>query len=104
MGEPGFPAESPYVRRFWTAAIGPTAVADLLRLMAAARTDTPLPLPRRTATLLEVGLIGRTPGDRLVVPDRVPVLPGPLVRRLPPRLRRSHRLWERAASPRDAAA
>ena len=100
----GFTPDSPYVRRFWTAAVGPTAVADLLRLTAAAGTATPLPLPRRTPTLLELGLISRSGHDRFLVPDRVPVLPEHLVRRLPPRLKRVHPLWARAASLREAAA
>ncbi|NND83867.1 MAG: hypothetical protein HKN46_01825 [Acidimicrobiia bacterium] len=100
----GFPAHSPYVRRFWTAAIGPTAVADLLRLIAAARSDAPLPLPRRTTMLLNAGLVVRAPDGRLLVPDRIPLLPDHLANRLPPRLRRVHPLWARAASPREAAA
>ena len=100
---PGFAPHSPYVRRFWTAAIGPTAVADLLRLIAAAGTATPIPLPRRTPLLLTTGLIERD-GDVLLVPDWIPVLPEHIVRRLPPRLKRVHPLWTRAARLREAAA
>jgi hypothetical protein len=45
------------VRRFWTAVVGPSAVADLLRLIAAADMTTSIPLPRRTPLLLTAGLI-----------------------------------------------
>lgn len=102
--DPGFPPDSPYVRRFWTAVIGPTAVADLLRLIAAASSSTPLPLPRRTHLLLAAGLVTRGPDGAICVPDRVPVLPDRLIGRLPARLKRTHPLWARAASHRDAAA
>ncbi|UCG40994.1 MAG: hypothetical protein JSV07_01690 [Acidimicrobiia bacterium] len=100
---PGFAPHSPYVRRFWTAVAGPSAVADLLRLIAAAGTATSIPLPRRTPLLLTAGLIARDHADALLVPDWIPVLPEHLVRRLPPRLKRVHPLWARAASLREAA-
>ncbi len=53
---PGFSAQDDYVRRFWTAVIGPGAVADLLRLMAAAGTDRELKRPVFLAELARVGL------------------------------------------------
>lgn len=90
QGVPGnIAVTDPYVRRFWTAAIGPGAVADLLRLATAARRGRPLRRPVHLATLVAVGLAGVS-GDNLVVRTQVPPLPRTLWQRLPPQLRRQH--------------
>lgn len=83
----GYLTTSRYVRRYWVAAIGPGAVADLLRLAAAAHSGRSLPRPERLTSLLRNGLVVRD-GDEIAVPDRVPPLPARLVRRLPTNLRR----------------
>ena len=85
----GYSTTHVYVRRFWVAAIGPGAVADLLRLAAAAQSGRSLRRPMHLPTLLREGLISRADGT-LVVPDRVPTVPPSLVRRMPPALRREH--------------
>jgi hypothetical protein len=95
---PGYPTDHPYVRRFWTAVMGPGAVADLLRLATAAARDRSLPRPVYLATLMREGLT-RHDGDRLTVRTAVPVLAGHQVRRLPPDLRREHARWQRDGAP-----
>jgi len=85
----GFPADHPYVRRYWTAAIGAGAVADLLRLATAARRDRSLRQPRYLPPLIRAGLASVRNGE-VHVRTRIPQLPPHLIRRLPPRLRREH--------------
>lgn len=85
----GYELGDPYVRRYWTAVIGPGAVADLMRLAAAARVGGAIRRPVHIAVLAREGLV-RSVGDRVVVRTRVPPLPGPLARRLPPALRSRH--------------
>ena len=82
----------PYVRRYWTAAIGPGAVADLLRLIRAAQLETTLPRPDRLPDLVRVGLAAHA-GSHIWVPATVPDLPPALTRRLSPSLRREHNDW-----------
>ncbi len=77
----------PYVRRFWIAAIGPGAVADLLRLAAAAQSGRSLPIPVHLPTLLRERL-ARYDNGTLFVPDRIPPLPPSLANRLAPPIRR----------------
>jgi hypothetical protein len=83
----GYEMTHPYVRRFWVAAIGPGAVADLLRLAAAAQSGRSLRTPVHLSTLLREGLVRRG-NSALIVPDRVPPLPRPLADRLTPQIRR----------------
>lgn len=85
--EDGFTMTDPYVRRFWVAAIGPGAVADLLRLAAAAQSGRSLPIPVHLSTLLRERL-ARYDNGTLFVPDRVPPLPRPHIDRLAPPVRR----------------
>lgn len=86
----GYSMTHDYVRKFWVAAIGPGAVADLLRLAAAAQSGRSLKRPIHLPSLLREGLISHT--DRAVyVPATVPEVPARLVRRMPPALRRAHK-------------
>ena len=86
----GFPTQHPYVRRFWTAAIGSGAVADLMRLAVAAQRGRPLLLPTSTALLTKEGLISWNRG-RLLARVSIPPLPDRHLRGMPPSLRREHR-------------
>ena len=82
----GYPADHDYVRRYWTAAIGAGAVADLLRLMQAAKRQRSIRRPVNTPMLARSGLVvGQASG--LWVRSTVPPLPMELLRRLPPALR-----------------
>ena len=86
----GFPTSHPYVRRFWTAAIGPGAVADLMRLAVAAERGRSLPRPESMAVLVKEDL-ARWVGGRLYVRTAIPRLSPAQERRLTPALRRQHR-------------
>ena len=86
----GHSPDDPMVRRYWSALVGPGAVADLLRLTAAARRGRRLRRPLHLASLLREGLIRRE-GEAIVVPDRVPLLDEGQQRRLHPSLRAEYR-------------
>ena len=86
----GFPTQHPYVRRFWTAAIGSGAVADLMRLAVAAQRGRPLLLPTSTALLTKEGLISWNRGQ-LLARVSIPPLPDRHLQGMPPSLRREHR-------------
>ncbi len=86
----GYAMTHVYVRRFWVAAIGPGAVADLLRLAAAAQSGRSLRRPTHLPSLLREGLVSHA-GGNLYVPESVPRVPSRLVRTMPPALRRAHR-------------
>jgi hypothetical protein len=79
------------VRRFWTAAIGSGAVADLLRLAVAAERGRSLPLPPNVPLLVREELASWRDGH-LLTRTRVPPLPERHIRRIAPSLRREHRL------------
>jgi hypothetical protein len=85
----GLDATHDYVRRYWIPIIGPGAVADLLRLTAAAHSGRSLPEPVHLPSLLRARLVRRD-ADTVLVPDTVRRLDTNLVRRLPPSLRRTH--------------
>lgn len=85
--ETGHRLVDPYVRRYWTAALGPSAISDLLRLGAAARTGKSLRRPLRLSVLLTEGLVAQQ-GVTVFVGDRIPSLPARHLQRLPPKLRR----------------
>jgi hypothetical protein len=87
--------DDPLVRRFWTALIGPGAVADLLRLTTAAHNGGRLRRPTHLQILLAEGLAHRV-GDTIVVPVRVPALSESHQRRLHPTLRAEYRSAIRA--------
>jgi hypothetical protein len=77
------------VRRYWTAAIGSGAVADLMRLAVAAQRGRSLPLPSTVALLSREGLVSWSAG-RLLAGVVIPPVPDHHVRRMPPSLRREH--------------
>ena len=86
---PGFPAQHPYVRKFWTAAIGSGAVADLMRLAVAAQRGRSLPLPTSLSLLSREGLVSWSRG-RLLTGTFVPAVPNRHIRNMTPALRREH--------------
>lgn len=87
-----------YVRRFWIPLLGPGAVADLLRLTAAAQSGRPLRLPTHTHLLTTHGLVQRLGDHRLAVRPKVPRLSAMAVRRLPPSIRRDHQVAMRTGT------
>ena len=87
---PSFAVTDPYVRRFWTAVIGPGAVADLLRLATAARCGRSLRRPLHMPALVMAGLVRAVDSDAPGVRVLVPVVPPGLRRRLTPALTREH--------------
>lgn len=88
---PSVPADHPYVRTFWTPAIGPAAVTDLLRTITAARRKQSIRYPLYTHVLVAEGLAARYGPHVLVRPD-VPLLGPRQLRRLSPRIIRLHEL------------
>lgn len=90
----GMRPESVYIRRFWVAAIGPGAVADLLRVTRAAKLKTTLRKPMYLHVLVQTGLAAYN-GETVTVMNPVPLIPPHLLRRLPPKLRREHDTWMR---------
>jgi len=89
-GHPGHDPDDPAVRRYWSALVGPGAVADLLRLSAAARRGGRLRRPLHLPSLLAEGLVQRE-GEAIVVPERIPALDDGQQRRLHPSLRAEYR-------------
>ncbi len=100
LAELGYPPTHAYVRRYWTAVIGPGAVADLLRLAVAASRGRALPRPVHLGNLARHDLV-RVRGGRLLVRATIPPLPASHVGRLPPSLREEHRRlrWDHAHRP-----
>jgi hypothetical protein len=74
------------VRRYWTAVLGPGAVADLLRLATAAQRGRSLALPTHLGALLQADMVRRVE-NTLEVKLTVPALPDRYLARLHPRLR-----------------
>jgi hypothetical protein len=89
----GYPAHDLYVRRFWTAIMGPTAIAELLRIAEAGRTGKRIRRPIHLQNLMEMGLVSIVDGD-IVIGDLIPPVPQVLIRRLAPALRAAHERWE----------
>lgn len=89
-GPEGFPPHHPYVRRFWSAVMGPGAVADLLRLIVAARNDRRIPLPGHLP-LLTMHDLTRPAHEAVWVRMTVPPLGGGQLRSVSPLLRAEHR-------------
>lgn len=89
-GGAGHRPDDPAVRRFWTAAIGPRAVTDLLRLTAAAHQGRRVREPIHLALLAGEGLVHRHAGV-VVVRSTVPPLGERHLRRIHPALRAEYR-------------
>ena len=87
--ESGHAASSAYVRTFWTALLGPGAVADLLRLATAASRGRSLRRPLSLSRLCAAGL-AREHNGHLEVRVTVPRLTGNQLRTMPPAVRRLH--------------
>jgi hypothetical protein len=85
-------ASDPYVRRFWVAAIGPDAVAELLRIVRAAEKGEAVRLPRNLPALLRTGLV-RASSEGLIVSNRLPVVPREMRWRFTPALMSEHSRW-----------
>jgi len=86
----GYAPTDPYVRRFWIPIVGPGAVADILRLTAAARCGRPLRFPLHLPTLIAEGLVARAGASEIAVRRTVPHLNAVQTKRLPPWLQLLH--------------
>lgn len=91
-GTDGIDPADPYVRKFWVAALGPGAVAELLRLVSAAEKGGAVRLPRYLPHLLRAGLVTIRDGS-LAVCDRVPPVPAEMRWRFPPDVAAQHAAW-----------
>ena len=94
----GYPATSHYVRTFWTAALGPGAVADLLRLATAASRGRSLRRPLSLSRLCAAGL-AREHDGRLEVRTVIPPLTPTQVKSLHPSIRRLHDAYQHEDLP-----
>ena len=90
--EHGIEPSDAYVHRFWVAALGPGAVAELLRLVSAAGKGEEVRLPRHLPQLLRAGLVSVVDGNLAVV-ERVPEVPVEMRWRFPPDVAASHTAW-----------
>jgi hypothetical protein len=93
-GGDGVPASDPYVRKFWVAALGPGAVAELLRLVRAAGKGEDVRLPRFLPQLLRAGL-ARIVDGTITVSELVPHVPPEMRWRFPPDVAADHAAWLR---------
>ena len=87
-----FPVSHPYIRRFWVAALGSGAIAELLRLVRAAEKGEEVRLPRYLPQLLRADLVSVT-SNAIRVGNRFPVVPRELRWRFPPSLAGEHSRW-----------
>jgi hypothetical protein len=88
----GIQPSDPYVRRFWVAALGPGAVAELLRLVNAAGKGEAVRLPRHLPQLLRAGLVTVVDGN-LAVLELLPQVPVELRWRFTPDVAADHAAW-----------
>jgi hypothetical protein len=88
----GIEPSDAYVRRFWVAALGPGAVAELLRLVSAARKGEEVRLPRHLPQLLRAGLVSVVDGTLAVV-ERLPEVPSDMRWRFTPDVAIQHAAW-----------
>jgi hypothetical protein len=86
-----------YVRRFWVAALGPGAVAELLRLVSAAGKGEEVRLPRHLPQLIRAGLVEVIDGTLAVV-ERIPLVPPEMRWRFPPDVAAQHAAWVQVRS------
>ncbi len=84
-----YPIDHPYVRLYWTATIGPGAVADMMRLATAAIRGRSLRRPTHLHVLVRTNLV-HTRSGHVYVRTTIPELNILQVRLLPPDLRRQH--------------
>jgi len=100
----GYPASSSYVRTFWTAVLGPGAVADLLRLATAASRGRSLLRPINLSTLCAAGL-ARERAGQVEIKVIVPKLSNHQLRSVHPAVRRLHDQpqWQESVSRPPAA-
>ena len=91
----GMEASDPYVRRFWVAALGPGAIAELLRLVSAAGKGEEVRLPRHLPQLMRAGLVKVVDGNLAVV-ERIPPVPPEMRWRFPPDVAAQHAAWAKA--------
>jgi len=87
-----FPASHPYIRRFWVAALGSGAIAELLRLVRAAEKGEEVRLPRYLPQLLRANLVSVT-SNAIRVGKMFPAVPRELRWRFPPSLAGEHSRW-----------
>jgi hypothetical protein len=87
-----FPASHPYIRRFWVAALGSGAIAELLRLVRAAEKGEEVRLPRYLPQLLRANLVSVT-SNAIRVGNMFPAVPRELRWRFPPSLAGEHTRW-----------
>jgi hypothetical protein len=92
----GIDPSDPYVRRFWVAALGPGAVAELLRLVRAAAKGEEVRLPRHLPQLLRANLVSIVEGTLAVV-RLIPPVPVEMRWRFSPDLAAQHAEWSRRA-------
>ena len=85
----GFEPSDPYVRKFWVAALGPGAVAELLRLTSAGSKGEAVRLPRHLPQLLRADLVTIQNGALSVV-SRIPLVPRNMRWRFPPDIAAEH--------------
>jgi hypothetical protein len=90
--EDGLEASDPYVRKFWVAALGPGAVAELLRLVSAAGKGEAVRLPRHLPQLLKAGLVSVAEGT-LAVREKIPRVPAEMRWRFTPDVAAQHAAW-----------
>ncbi|MCP4307109.1 MAG: hypothetical protein GY926_08440 [bacterium] len=84
-----YPTNHPYIRLYWTATIGPGAVADMMRLATAATRGRSLRRPTHLHVLVRANLVHVRAGH-IYVRTRIPRLNNIQIRLLPPDLRRQH--------------
>lgn len=80
------------------AAIGPSAVAELLRLVQAGLRGEDVRLPRYLPTLIRAGLT-KIQSDAIAVVDRIPEVPVELRWRFPPSLAAEHSRLVKSSRP-----
>lgn len=86
----GVEPSHPYVLTYWTAALGPNAVSELLRLIMAARRRSEIPHPVFLSVFCREGLV-HLHSRAVWVRPLLPLLGRRHVGRLTPRLQQQHR-------------